>query len=105
MNVALSPSVLWPPNNKLADIEASIQVSGECGGSPVVEIVSISSNEALKPGDVVTGPNPLKFRVRAARDGKGKSRTYTIIYRATDPCGNSVLTSAYVIVPHDQRNK
>jgi hypothetical protein len=102
LNVTLTPSVLWPPNNKLVNIEASIQVSGECGGTPTVELVSISSNEALKPDDVVMGQNPLKFQLRASRSGNGKGRTYTIIYRASDPCGNSVLTSAYVLVPHDQ---
>jgi len=105
LNVTLTPSVLWPPNNKLVNINASIQVSGECGGNPVVELVSITCNEALKPDDIVIGQDPLKFQLRAGRSGKGMGRTYTIIYRATDLCGNSVLASAYVIVPHDQGKK
>ena len=105
LNVTLTPSVLWPPNNKLVHIEASIQVSGECGGTPTVELVSISSNESLKSDDVVMGQNPLRFQLRASRRGNGKGRTYTIIYLTSDPCGNSVLASAFVIVPHDQGGK
>jgi hypothetical protein len=39
------------------------------------------------------------FRLRAERSDNGTGRIYTIIYRATDACGNTTTASTTVTVP------
>jgi hypothetical protein len=111
LTVTLTPSVLWPANHGMVDIVASIQVSDGCDSEPLVELVSITSNEAaetLGAGraepdvlDAETGKDDRQFRLRAERSGGGTGRTYTVTYRATDAAGNTTEVSAQVLVPHD----
>ena len=99
LTVALSPNVLWPPNNKMANIEATITSDGAG-----VELVSITSSE---PGDddiagASMGTDDRSFQLRAQRNGGGSGRTYTITYRATSTLGATTTVTATVFVPHDQ---
>ncbi|HEX6162846.1 MAG TPA: hypothetical protein VFZ31_05755 [Vicinamibacterales bacterium] len=99
LTVSLSPNVLWPPNNKLAAIEATIVSDAS------VELVSIVSSE---PGtdDVAGaafGTDDRAFQLRATRGGGGSGRTYAVTYRATSAAGASTTVTATVVVPHDQR--
>lgn len=106
LTATVTPNVLWPANNKLVQITASIEAVGVVGPSPRVELVSISSNEPLSPDDVrgaSVGTDCRTFELRAARLGGGSGRIYTIRYRATDAAGNAVERTAHVVVPHDQR--
>jgi hypothetical protein len=105
LDVSVTPSVLWPPNNKLVLITANIQVVQPGAPAPSVALVSITSNEPLAPGDIqgaVLGTDCRSFQLRATRLGSGSGRTYAITYRATDFVHNSILKSVYVTVPHDQ---
>ena len=106
LRVSLSPSLLWPPNDKLVKIMANIQVSDSCDPNPTVELLSITSSEALQPGDVqaAIGTDASSFQLRATRAGSGAERIYTVTYQATDHSGNSTTASATVTVPHDQGN-
>lgn len=105
LDVALSPSVLWPPNNQMVAITAGMQASTLCSGpTPLISLISITSNEPLKQDDIqgaVFGTDCRKFQLRAARLGHGYGRWYAVIYRATDACGNSSYRFGKVIVPHD----
>jgi hypothetical protein len=103
--VTMTPSVIWPPDNKLVTVVATIQVSDACDASPRVALVSITSNEALAAGDIqgaAFGTDDRTFQVRAKRAGRGTGRTYTITYRVTDAAGNSTEQQVQVVVPHDQ---
>lgn len=112
LSVSLSPAVLWPPNHKLVSIAASIQVSDTCDESPMVELVSIVSNEAdngIGDGNASDdiqgadfGTDDRAFSLRAERAGRRLGRIYTITYRAIDASGNVADATAEVTVLHDR---
>lgn len=112
LDVSLSPSVLWPPNHELIPIQASITVTDDHDPNPRVELVSITSNEAVNgTGDGNTDPDiqgaefgtdDRAFSLRAERSGNADGRTYTISYRARNAAGNETTATATVTVPHDQ---
>jgi hypothetical protein len=105
VTVTLSPAVLWPPNNTMRTVTATIGVSNEAGHTMTVELVSIVTSE---PGsddiaDASLGTDDRTFSLRAKRSGNGSGRTYTVTYRVTDTVtGLSTIATATVIVPHDQ---
>jgi hypothetical protein len=105
LTVTLTPNVIWPPNKQMVQVSASIEVSDNFDPSPRVELVSITSNEFLKPGDIegaTFNTDDRSFQLRATRAGGGSGRVYTITYRARDASGNTTVQSAQVVVPHDQ---
>lgn len=112
ISVELNRYVLWPPNHKLADIIANVTVEDNCDPDPVVELVSVTSNEPDDDGgdgetdDDIQGADlgteDYEFQLRSERSGKHTGRIYTIVYRATDFSGNSAEDVAFVRVPHDQ---
>ena len=111
LEVVVSPDVLWPPNHKYVEVNASLAVSDNFDPNPVVTLVSVTSSEpdnGLGDGDT---PNDIvivdddTFLLRAERSGTGDGRVYTITYQATDSCGNVTVVSAYVIVLHDKGDK
>lgn len=109
ISAELNPSVLWPPNHQMVDIEATVGVQ-DCG--PVsITLVSVESSEPVNDiGDGNTEPDiqgvdegeDYHFQLRAERSGTGSGRTYTVVYRAVDAAGNEAESTATVIVPHDQ---
>jgi predicted extracellular nuclease len=84
-----------------------VQATDSVDPAPNVSFVSATSNEpddapggadgATTQDVVVDGDN--RFRLRAERSEDGSGRVYTLTYRATDACGNSVERSATVTVP------
>ena len=114
IEVHLTPTQLWPPNHKLVDITATVVASDLCDPSPVVELISIVSDEpddapgggdGSTTGDVQDGDfgtADFHFRLRAERAGSGDGRTYTVTYKVTDACGLSASADTEVFVPHDQ---
>jgi hypothetical protein len=112
VTVTLDPSVLWPPNHRLADITATVTVTDVCDPNPPVTLVSITSNEpddGLGDGDTAgdiagadLGTDDRAFQLRAERAGGGDGRVYTVCYTATDEAGNVGRGCATVSVPRDQ---
>jgi hypothetical protein len=115
LKVTLLPSVLWPPNHKLQDVTATLQLSDDFDSTPKLVLLSISSDEpdsglgdADLPNDIQgasLGTDDRSFSLRAERSDSGTGRTYTVRYRATDASGNSTVATAIVTVPHDQQKK
>lgn len=109
LNVTLLPNQLWPPNHKLQNVEALIEVSDACDAEPAVVLVSITSNEpdnGLGDGDTENdtqgadiGTDDREFQLRAERSGTGTGRVYTSTYKATDSSGNEVVASGEARVP------
>jgi hypothetical protein len=105
LTVAMSPNSIWPPNNKMVQVTASIMASDACDPHPLIQLVSITCNETLAADDVqgaTLNTDDRSFQLKATRAGGGSGRVYTITYRARDASGNATLKSAQVVVPHDQ---
>jgi hypothetical protein len=108
ISVSVNPDTLWPPNHKMITITPTIIVADNCDSDPSVILESITSNE----GDDIIGDghttgdihlnNDGSFSLRAERSGKNTGRIYTIVYSASDSCGNSSTDSAIVLVPHNK---
>ena len=106
LTVVLSANTLWPPDHRMVEVSASISVDDACDSSPIVSLVSVTSNEpddGIGDGDTVNDiqiVDPYRFLLRAERSGSGMGRVYTVTYVATDSAGNtSGSVSASVTVP------
>ena len=96
-----SPAVLWPPNNKMVDIEIE-GVTDPDGDTVTIVIDSIYQDERVgKDGPDATGLDTPTARVRAQRKGNGDGRVYTIHFTATDAAGNASEGTVQVGVPHN----
>ncbi len=110
--VELDRYSLWPPNHKLVEVCATLEVSDNCDPDPAVVLFSIVSDEPENDdGDGNTdddiqeadfGTEDLCFDLRSERQGGEDGRTYTIVYCATDASGNTACATVYVNVAHDQ---
>lgn len=113
ISVSVDPTTLFPPNHKMVDIVATVEVTDECDPNPSVVLVSVTSNEpdnGTGDGntvndiqDAAAGTDDREFRLRAERSGKGSGRIYTIVYRAEDASGNTATASATVAVPRSKK--
>ncbi len=117
IEVTLNRYVIWPPNHKLVEIEASVIVTDVCDPDASFVLTSITSDEpddGLGDGDAENdiqeaefGTADTKFKLRAERAGIGDGRTYTIVYTAYDSCDttpeNTATATVYVFVPNSQR--
>jgi len=108
LEVSVSPDTIWPPNHKYVRVTAAVTASDNFDPSPVIRLVSITSNEpdnglgdGDKPDDIVI-LDEFTFDLRAERSGSGTGRIYTITYEVTDACGNSSTQYAMVTVPHSK---
>ncbi len=109
IDVTLSRDTLWPPNHKLVEICATVDVADDCDPTPAVTLLSITSDEpdnGLGDGDTANdiqfGTESNCFYLRSERQGGGDGRVYTITYCATDAAGNEACAADEVSVPHDQ---
>lgn len=112
IDVELDPDLLWPPDHKLADIEATVVATDNCPGVSFV-LTSVESNEpenGLGDGDHAPdimgadlGTPDLEFQLRKERSGIGDGRVYTATYTAEDGSGNETADSATVEVPHSRK--
>lgn len=120
LTVSLSPNTLWPPNEKLVPITATITVKDDYDPQPEIKLESITANELLEAEDIQGasfGTDDRSFKLRAERNDKDDDhkkqgstvkhlgRIYTVTYSATDASGNKSTASATVTVPHDHDEK
>lgn len=111
IDVALDPNSLWPPNHKMAPIEANVTAEDNCPGVSFA-LTSLTSDEpdnGEADGNTVNdiqdaniGTPDVAFSLRSERSGRGDGRVYTVMYTATDGSGNDTVDSATVTVPHNQ---
>jgi len=106
LSLQASPSILWPPNNKMAEVAVSAVVADACDPEPTYRIVRVTSNEPIlgpgskKPDWTITGAHTLLLRAkRTSKSG----RIYTISVEARDASGNRATATVAVTVPHDMR--
>lgn len=111
ISVSLDYDVLWPPDHRMVDINATVTVTDDCCATPTFELVSVTSNEpdnGLGDGNTIgdiagatIGRPDVMFQLRAERSGKGTGRIYTIVYAAEDCVGKVAYDTVQVSVPHD----
>ncbi len=112
VDVPMEPALLWPPNHRMVEVSALLDDRDVCTSS-TSRLVSVSSSELDDDAggadgttvddiqDVVVGTRDVDFLLRAERSGGGEGRAYTLTYESADEHGNSTLTTAMVLVPHD----
>ena len=118
VDLTLTPGSLWAPNHKFREVTATITIKDNCDSSPVVTLVSITSNEAaggvIGQGDkgpdvqgAAFGTDDRTFALRAERETglDSTGRVYTVTYRVTDTSGNATVKSAIVTVPTSNSGK
>ncbi len=108
LTVELHPNSLWPPNHKMADIEASVQAQDLCGDVASLTLVSVVSSEpdngkgdGNTVGDIAGVEKDTldtSFQLRSERQGMNHRRTYTVTYQATDDAGNRAIVAKQVVV-------
>jgi hypothetical protein len=109
---AITPSILWPPNHRMVDVDASAIAKDACSTTAVL-LSSVSSSESddtagggdgSTPGDIQgadIGTSDFGLQLRAERDAAGQGRSYKLTYMAVDGSGNQSSASSIVLVPHD----
>jgi hypothetical protein len=108
LTCSASPSVIWPPNNKLIDVAVSVGLSDTGSGADQFTLTSVTSNE---PDSALNSPRgdrqgwtigsaDVSGTLRATRLGSGTGRMYTLVYTGQDTAGNSVDCTITVSVPH-----
>jgi len=100
------PSVLWPPNHKLAPVGITGLQDPE-NNEVNIELLNITQDEPTNGlGDGDTSLDAYKqengLLLRAERAGNGNGRTYGITFKATDSFGESCTGAVTVTVPHDR---
>jgi hypothetical protein len=102
-----TPEALWPPDRKMIDVSI-VGVSDPDGDSVALTITSISQDETPSTvrghescGDGA-GVGSGMASVRAAFDGAGDGRVYSIGFSAMDDAGGECSGAVTVCVPHDQ---
>lgn len=108
LTVELFPSSLWPPNHKMADIQAEVHAEDLCGDVVSLTLVSVVSSEpdngrgdGNTVGDIAgveVDTLDTAFQLRAERQGMNRRRVYTVTYQATDDSGNRGEVSKEVVV-------
>jgi hypothetical protein len=94
---------IWPPNGRMVAIDILGAIDPD-GDAVEYTIMGIHQDEPLEPASVMADARGIGTRtayVRAARDGKGNGRVYTISYRAADGRGAECVGQVTVCVPHD----
>ena len=110
LTLTADPTILWPPNHKMVEIDVEAVAMDNADPNPQVEFVEVQVNE---PDDIQGSGNTQgdveisdgRLFVRAERSGTGQRRVYSIIYKATDAAGNSTHETVEVVVPHDKSKK
>ena len=107
--LAVSPTLLWPPNHKLVPVTVSVAAAHALGPNPTLRLASITSNEgelANRSGHsspdiqgAQFGTDDRQFLLRAERTPFGPGRIYTITYEAEDAKGNLTTGQVTVTVP------
>ncbi len=98
IDVKVAPRNLWPVDNKMKEIEATVVVTDNVPGATAV-LTSITCNEDMT-GDIAGDTLNIFDRFYEFRSQRDNGpREYTVLYTATDVAGNYSSASAVVTVP------
>ncbi len=107
MTCTATPSVLWPPNNKMVPVNLHVTADSAVFGPTPFTLKSVTTSEGTAATDIsgfVIGQPDTAGSLRASRLGTDKAgRVYTFVYQSSDPLGLTGTCAAKVTVPHDHR--
>lgn len=107
MTCKATPSVLWPPNNKMVPVALDVRAVSAAFGPTPFSLKSVTTTESNAASDIagfVIGKPSVAGFLRASRPGNAKAgESYTFVYQSSDPLGLTGTCTATVTVPHDQR--
>lgn len=109
LRVSLSPNPMWPADNRLHLVRATVQATGGCSANPAVKLVAITSSEtehrhnawglrdmqAVGGGAIAFGTDVRSFLLRAERQEWKHQLVYTVTYALAD---GSAKASAQVVI-------
>ncbi|MBU1000868.1 alpha/beta hydrolase [Patescibacteria group bacterium] len=102
----VTPKSIWPPNNKMVDINIMGTISDE---NPYITRIMVDDEyDLVEPSITIQNQTYINqtIQLEASRKGEDKDgRKYTIKILVTDLAGNTSLSTAEVIIPHDQGKK
>jgi hypothetical protein len=96
-----TPSILWPPDNKLVPVSVDVTVSDATSGPGGFVLTGAPGENSA---DFAPGTPDVAGMLRATRAGNEGDRVYTLTYKATDAAGNTSTCVATVTAPHDHGN-
>jgi probable HAF family extracellular repeat protein len=102
-SLAVTPSLIWPPNGKFVGATVSVTATDNVDAAPACGITSISATEPAAGDADITGP--LTASLRAVRDSDGTTRIYTIHVTCSDQAGNTTEGTVDVTVGKDHPAK
>ena len=106
MACAVTPTEIWPPNNAMVPVRATVTVTDTGSGPAGFTLQSVVSSESAAAGDItgfLAGTPDVEGQVRARRNGSGSARVYRLTYEGRDAAGNTATCAVTVTVPHDRR--
>jgi 6-phosphogluconolactonase len=105
--VSMNPTVPWPPNHRMVEVEIDYAASASC---PNTCVLTVSSNEPVSgAGNGKTSPDwevvdTHHVLLRAERTGNGGDRIYTVTITCSNDSNElSSVRTVVVQVPHDKR--
>lgn len=108
LQIETNTTYIWPPNGKLREVQVTVEAIDELSETAAIVLSGITSNESVTAEDIQEadyGVYDTRFLLRAAREGSGSGRIYTVTYTATDSAGNATTGEAQLFVEHDQSKK
>jgi hypothetical protein len=106
MTCTATPSVLWPPNNKMVPVHLNVTAVSAAFGPTPFSLKSITTSQGITGSEIagfVIGQPSTQGSLLASRLGTEKAgRVYTFVYQSSDQLGLTGTCTAQVQVPHDQ---
>jgi uncharacterized protein (TIGR03118 family) len=97
-----TPNLLWPPNNQFVPVSIAYSVADNCDPKPVCSLTVTAADSGggidnLANSSIVVDANEVELR--AARNGGGNGRIYSVEISCTDKLPLSSNTTVTVTVP------
>ncbi len=102
----VNPKTIWPPNNKMVDVNITGTISDE--NTYLTKILVDDEYDSVEPSITIQNQTDINQAIKLEASRKGEDvdgRKYLIKILATDLAGNTSLKTTEVIVPHDQGKK
>lgn len=110
ITLSASPTVLWPPNNRMVAITVSGTITDSGSGlrPGSIRYRVVDEYGQVQPAAAITvradGSYSVRFSLEASRAGRDRDgRQYIVYVTAMDNAGNATSSQVVVTVPHDER--